>query len=278
MPDQASLCEGAQELSLTRSYWGVAVSFRSNSKALFDVLTRLLPSAVERSAHPQTQVAFSLIDRITSEGVSFCDFLVNGKRIYSDLPSDCYFHFIEQYLQEAVAILSSDFVFVHAGVVGWQGRAIILPGKSWSGKSTLVMALVEAGATFYSDEYAIFDRSARVHAFLRPPRVRDTSGRETANQISDRLITEIRIPKPLPVGLILLSSYSQNAIWGLRELTPGESVLGLIENALAIRRYPEVSLKVLKEVSLCARSYRADRGEAHVIASRVLESATQAGG
>src|ERR671929_229610 len=53
----------------------------------------------------------------------------------------------------------------HAGVVGWQGRAILIPGRSFSGKSTLVAALVRAGATYYSDEFAVLDERGRVHPF-----------------------------------------------------------------------------------------------------------------
>ncbi len=45
-----------------------------------------------------------------------------------------------------VAETSETRVFIHAGVVGWRGRAIVLPGKTFSGKSTLVAGLVKAGA------------------------------------------------------------------------------------------------------------------------------------
>ncbi len=41
-----------------------------------------------------------------------------------------------------VADNSRELVFVHAGVVGWGGRAIVIPGRSFSGKTTLVAALV----------------------------------------------------------------------------------------------------------------------------------------
>lgn len=69
---------------------------------------------------------------------------------------------LESDLQLHVAVRSRRFVFVHAGVVGWRGRAILLPGRSHSGKSTLVAALLEEGAAYYSDEYALIaDPAAR---------------------------------------------------------------------------------------------------------------------
>ena len=80
-------------------------------------------------------------------------------------------------------------IFIHAGVVGWQGRAIVIPGRSFSGKSTLVAALLQAGATYYSDEFAVLDGRGYVHPFLarrsfpfadkRPPSRRAAAPRRT---------------------------------------------------------------------------------------------------
>ena len=53
---------------------------------------------------------------------------------------------VESWDQLAVATLAKELVFVHAGVVGWRNRAIVIPGRSLSGKSTLVLALVVAVA------------------------------------------------------------------------------------------------------------------------------------
>ena len=55
--------------------------------------------------------------------------------------------FLERHLEEFVAQEAPDRVFVHAGVVGWKGRAIVIPGSSHSGKTSLVAALLAAGAT-----------------------------------------------------------------------------------------------------------------------------------
>src|SRR6266700_1389758 len=74
---------------------------------------------------------------------------------------------LESDLQMFVAEWARRRVFVHAGVVGWRGQAIVIPGMSFSGKSTLVAALVRAGATYYSDEYAVFDARGRVHPYAR---------------------------------------------------------------------------------------------------------------
>ena len=66
-----------------------------------------------------------------------------------------------------VAERAPDHLFVHAGVVGWEGRAIVMPGASFAGKTTLVQAWLEAGATYYSDEFAVLDRAGQ-SASVRP--------------------------------------------------------------------------------------------------------------
>ena len=50
-----------------------------------------------------------------------------------------------------------DLFYVHAGVVSLGGEAMILPGLSRAGKSTLVLAMLQQGASFLSDELLVFD-------------------------------------------------------------------------------------------------------------------------
>ncbi|MFH5927189.1 PqqD family peptide modification chaperone [Roseomonas xinghualingensis] len=47
------------------------------------------------------------------------------------------------------------FLGIHAGVVGGQSGAMLLPGSPGSGKSSLTAALVQAGFQYYSDEMAL---------------------------------------------------------------------------------------------------------------------------
>src|SRR4029077_6709070 len=78
-----------------------------------------------------------------------------------------------------VAERAPDHLFVHAGVVGWDGGAIVMPGASFAGKTTLVQAWLGAGATYYSDEFAVLDRTGRVHPFTRPLSIRDRATAST---------------------------------------------------------------------------------------------------
>ena len=55
------------------------------------------------------------------------------------------FAVLESELRQSLAARSRQRTFVHAGVVGWRGQAIVVPGRSRSGKTTLVAELVRAG-------------------------------------------------------------------------------------------------------------------------------------
>ena len=78
------------------------------------------------------------------------------------------FAWLCQDIDNAVAQRSRQMLFVHAGVVGWRGLAIVIPGRSHTGKSTLVAELVRRGAVYYSDEFAVLDDTGRVHPYRRP--------------------------------------------------------------------------------------------------------------
>jgi len=54
-----------------------------------------------------------------------------------------------------------DLAYAHAGVVSVGGTGIALPGLARTGKSLLVLALIQAGARFLSDELLICDRLTR---------------------------------------------------------------------------------------------------------------------
>jgi hypothetical protein len=179
-------------------------------------------------------------------------------------------HLIEMHVQEAIATQSPSHVFVHAGVVGWNGQAVLIPGRSYSGKSTLVMALTELGATYYSDEYAVIDQEGFVHPYLRELRLRDdVQGVRERKQ--NALASGAELPKPLSVGLVLVSEYTAGAVWCPSRLTCGEALFSLIENTVAIRAQPEASMRTLRHLAVNARAYKTVRGEAELAAAAVLK-------
>jgi hypothetical protein len=135
-------------------------------------------------------------------------------------------------------------VFVHAGVVGWNGRAIVIPGRSSTGKTTLVAALVRAGALYYSDEYAVFDGRGRVHPFARPLSIRETG--DSTRRVPVEELGGKAGSGPLPLGAVVVTQHRAGSHWQPRRLSPGQAMLELMANTVAVRRQPEPTLSALQ--------------------------------
>ena len=180
----------------------------------------------------------------------------------------------EEFERDAVSYIaatSTTRLFVHAGVVGWNGRAIVIPGRSYSGKTTLVAEFLRRGATYYSDEFALFDGSGYVHPFSRPLGIRgDVSDQQTkklAQEFGARIGSEA-----LPVGLVLLTEYDKSRRWRPREASRGRAVLKLLANSLSARRNPVWAIRVLTQASEKARVRSGLRGEANEVVRSVQEN------
>jgi hypothetical protein len=177
-------------------------------------------------------------------------------------------------VQLHVAERARKHVFVHAGVVGWEDRAIVVPGRSFSGKTTLVAELVRAGATYYSDDYAVFDARGRVHPFPRPLSMR-RDGEHAQERHPVESIGGVAGEVPLPVGLVVVTEYSSRVRgWRPRPLSTGQGVLELFAHAVAARRRPAPVLEALEGATADAVILKGRRGEAAPTAAAILERAS----
>jgi len=159
--------------------------------------------------------------------------------------------------------------FVHAGVVGWKGKAIVMPGQSYSGKTRLVKEFLAQGASYYSDEFAVFDRRGYVHAFPRPLGVREKDSDRQMRIPATTLSCSIGV-QPLRVGLILITKYKAFASWRPRAISGGNGVLKLMANALSGRTNPSGTLACLAKAVPGAKVLFGCRGEAHDVVRMIL--------
>lgn len=174
-----------------------------------------------------------------------------------------------------VANNAPDRVFVHAGVVGWQGRALVLPGISFAGKSTLVAALVRAGATYYSDEYAVLDEQGRVHPYARDLRMRRAGSKEQAAMAVEHLGGRAGAA-PLVVSHVVFAEYTASGRWNPKPVSAGIAVLEMLQHAIPVQRTPARVMATLAKMIETATVLRSERGEAHETACTLL-SAMDAG-
>ncbi len=177
---------------------------------------------------------------------------------------------LDSEIRLTVGEFASGLVFVHSGAVSWKGRGILIPGRSFSGKTTLVAELVKQGATYYSDEYAILDSKGYLHPFPKTlsMRKRDLSREQTEMPVQN--FGGVAGDKAIPVGLLLVTKYKKHARWNPKALSRGEGVLTLVYNALPVRRNPEFTLNVLNKAVSNARCVESDRGDVKRVAQSLL--------
>jgi hypothetical protein len=232
-----------------------------------------LPPAWEPSSSPIVDNLYSLIVGGTEQhaGVRRYNLLyVGAARLARTMDLNEVFETLESNLHFNVAVGSQEGLFVHAGVVGWRGRAIVIPGRSLSGKTTLVAALMRAGATYYSDEYAVFDAQGRVHPYSKPLSIRGENS-ERRKQCRVEELNGHAGTQPLPVGLVVVTEYKPGAQWRPRVLSPGEAMLKLLDNTLLARIRPELAFNTLPHVVTSAMTLKGKRGEAETIAHALLK-------
>jgi hypothetical protein len=173
------------------------------------------------------------------------------------------------YLRRFVGYHAPDLVFVHAGVVRHEGRAIVIPGHSFSGKSTLVAALVRAGAVYYSDEYALVGEDGLVRPYREQPVLRDQEGlRKPAVTIEE--LGGVSGDEPVPVALVVITTYTPAAEWNPARLSPAQGLLALMEHTVPARDRPQQTLGVLRQALEGAVVLQGERGDADRTAESIL--------
>ncbi|MDX6676282.1 MAG: hypothetical protein QOE31_334 [Solirubrobacteraceae bacterium] len=176
---------------------------------------------------------------------------------------------LDSELRVHIGKAAPDHIFVHAGVVAHRGRTIVLPGMSFAGKTTLVAALVRAGAVYYSDEFAVLDKRGLVHPYAKPLSLRDADGVQTDHDVTS--LGGVAGVEPLRVDTIVVTSYRPDARWEPQRRSAGEGVLALLVNTLPARERPAEALHTLTRAAAGAVVIESDRGEADALAGRLLD-------
>jgi hypothetical protein len=253
--------------------YGVRVGVRANNSEVLSLLQERFPPGWKPVPSQTVERLYSFLAGGSGSrpGVRRFNLLYSDIfRISRTTDLDEAIETFESNLQLFVAEEARRRVFIHAGVVGWRGKAIVLPGRSYAGKTTLVAELVRAGATYYSDEYAVLDNQGRVHPYPRPLQIRG-EGTNRQKQYGVETLGGRAGKKPLPVGLVIVSQYKRGAKWRPRQLSAGRAAMELLANAVSARRRPEVVLRTLGQVAAHAPVFKSARGEAKEVVDFILQ-------
>lgn len=181
----------------------------------------------------------------------------------------------ESKIRAHVALHAPDHVFIHAGMVVRDGRAILLPGPSFSGKTALVAALLRAGAEYGSDEFGVIDRDGLVHPYPKPLSLREPGGYDQTDVTPEELgSTTVR--GATPVGLIAVTLFVGGGLWAPIRRDRAGGALALLANAVPARHRPAQVLAAVRAAAATAEVLQGPRGDADETAEALLRRPAQA--
>jgi hypothetical protein len=251
---------------------GVKVGVRTNNRKALKRIKDSLPIGWKPVNSPFVYHLFSVFVGIDAPRPNFHRYhlLYQGKsRLIRTLNEDDLFDVFESRVRLTVAEYTKQRVFVHAGVVSWNNKAIVIPGSTHSGKTTLVTELVKRGAKYYSDEYAVLDKKGILHPYAKPLSVRE-NGSVKQKEYAVEKFGGITGKKPLPIAMVVVTDYKEGARWRPSVLSPGKGALELLLHTVSARRQPEFALSTLNQVTSGALVLKSKRGEAKYTAEAIL--------
>ncbi len=194
----------------------------------------------------------------------------NGEKIFHREMRETSVESVASRIRLAVAEFAVGRVFIHAGVIAWKGKAVVIPGRSFHGKTALTLALIKRGAIYYSDEYAVLDADGFLHPFAKMLSVR--------GEIDDRKQIDYPVEKfggtagteKISVGLVLISQYKARARWNPKLLSPANGVIELLKHTVPIRQNPQFTLEVINKIAKEAVFVKSNRGDVSKSADLIL--------
>jgi len=182
---------------------------------------------------------------------------------------------LDAQLRATIALHAPGHVFVHAGVVALGSRAIVLPGSSLAGKTTLVAALIRRGAAYYSDEFAVLDADGLVYPYAKPLSIRGPDGRATRTPAA--ALGAVSAGEPAPIGMIAVTAYRPGSDWAPQPISAGAAMLELLQNAIPARTRPEQTMACARAAVSGAEAWSTARGEAEQAAEWIADRMASVG-
>jgi hypothetical protein len=251
--------------------YGVKIGVKSNNerflKKMENHLPNIFPAAPVVDNRLETEHDFLI--KVSRSGLY--ELYKDGEKITGGDSEENFFNFSTSRLRLTVAEYAASRVFLHAGVVGWKGKAIVCPARSFQGKTTLVAELIKRGAIYYSDEYAVLNEEGMVYPFPKTLSMRGIIDKYRQFESTPESIGgEIGV-EPIPVGMVLITEFEADAVWKPEIISAGKGVLEMLAHTIPIRYKPQFSLQVLNKMANRAIIAKSKRGEAKEFVDMLLK-------
>lgn len=239
---------------------GCAVSFEATQGKALDILNRYVFPSLPRETSDSTEADIH-VRLLQSDHTShlFVDEVLIAS---ADKP--------EYLLRQIIDVLDTALIqrlknlhAVHAGAVLLGDRALLFPGGSHSGKSSLVAALLRRGAVCFSDEYALIDAGGQVHTYPRILLLRD-GGRDQTPVLPENLNAQVATASAR-IGWIFSLRYDSSGGWDVAPVPQSSALLSLLQNTPhVLADAPEMVNSFQRAVAgaVCYAGRRAEAAEA----------------
>jgi hypothetical protein len=259
------LRRGRTSARVTGAAYGVALTLEATPPELLDEMRAYLPPAWEDGATGTSNWDF----RMTRDKDGRYE-LFHIDRVIAAGPEDEVLTSFEHMVRLRLATSSPTHFFLHAGAVAHQGQGIVIPGASFSGKTTLVSALVRAGAEYYTDENAVLDAQGLLHPYPKALGMRETPGEwtQTARPVSE--LGGVGGTTTVPVALVVASQYRPGASWEPATLSPADTIQMLMQHTVGGLERPAESMQVMRRAAEGVTALRGERGDADAVAADLI--------
>lgn len=251
---------------ISATCYGVAVGVTDDTGSGIPARLREVLAPEFETSNGPVAVAYRVVDDPGGAPGTRQTVVRDGATALEATDTDRVFAWLCQDIENTVARTSHEKLFVHAGVVGWRGVAIVVLGRSFAGKSTLVAELVRRGAVYFSDEFAVLDDEGLVHPYRRPLVLRG----ETEACPNLRLLRNPHEP-PLPIGLIVAGSYQPGSAWRPIVQRGARATLPLIDGCVRGREESARLLRIAARVTPNLVTLQGPRPDASDVAAELLD-------
>ena len=255
------------ETEMAFEAYGVRLAVAAAEEQVLERVRRFVPPGAEPCPPETVECRFSLVrGELGTYSIHRNGSRLNGTK---SLQLDVALELLDSQIRIYLGRRAPDAIFIHAGAVSHRGVAVVMPGMSFAGKTTLVAALVRAGALYYSDEFAVIDREGFVNPYPKPLSVRTDGWMQIDQTVESHggVTGEGRVP----LGMIVITSYRADAEWSPQQRSQGAGAMALLANAVPARERSQEVMEVVSRAAEGALVIESDRAEADAIAPLLLQ-------
>ncbi len=263
------------------AFGGLVTHVEANGEAALRVLDFLYPAA---DVAPLARAASDLT--IASDTAGVFDVARGGILLYRGRETGEAARVLQGAVTEWLAAGCASGLAFHAGAVCRRGRALLLPGGTGAGKTTLVAHLVSQGADYLTDELSFVPAGTSTVCGLPRPLNVKASGRPfvpAAAALWDTMGSPVGALLRPPSGRVngatemptlagvVFPQFEPSASAEMEPMTAAECGLRLLESLLNARNLPEHGFGGVTHLARLVPAWRLRYGTADIAAARVLQ-------